>query len=143
MRLVDCGLAFAAVAVAGFTVLAFIRGYSWTPFADSWTVLMDYQAAGFRVTPGLLLSFHAEHRPALARVPILIDLLFAGGRGRVPFVLIGLVQFTHAWLLWKVARKLTWYEKRHAALVGALAVFCCFYWSQMEISCGLSKLRSS
>lgn len=49
---------------------------------------MDYQAAGFRLSAGSLLSFHAEHRPALARLPILVDMWIAGGRGWVPFVLI-------------------------------------------------------
>src|SRR5450631_1319371 len=87
-RWLDLGLLAGALAVAGLTAVEFARGYCWTLFADSWTVLMDYQAAGYRVTAPLLLGFHAEHRPAFARLPILLDMRFDGGRGWLPFALM-------------------------------------------------------
>ncbi len=121
-----------ALAVATFTLVVFTRGYSPIPFADSWTVLMDYKEAGFSFSLSSLLSFHNEHRPLFARIPILADQIWAGGRGWLPFGLILLTQASHAGLLWWIASQQSSFQQRQRLLIIALAIFCCFSPAQME-----------
>ena len=130
--LLNCALLTVALAVVVLCGRLFLEGYSHILFADSWVVLMDFKAANFQVTPAQLLGFHSEHRPLFARLPILADTLWAGGRGYVPFTLIFLTQAAHAWLLTFIARKQTWFQISQLPLVVALAVFCCFSPAQME-----------
>ena len=121
-----------ALAVAVFSIVVFARGYSPILFADSWKVLIEYKDAGFSFSPSSLLSFHNEHRPFMARIPILVDQIWAGGRGWLPFGLIFLTQVTHAWLLWWIASKQPSFQHRQRLLIIALAIFCCFSPAQME-----------
>jgi hypothetical protein len=126
-------LAAAASGIVVFTATAIVRGYSPTPYADSWNPLMSYQDFGFRVTLESLTMFHNEHRPLFARLPILADLFWLGGRGLLPLALIFAIQAGHAFLLWTIARKQTWFQKdRDRIPVIALAVFCCFSPAQMQ-----------
>ena len=131
-RSLDCALLIVAASAALLTVVIFLRGYHSTLYADSWSVLMSYQSSGYRVTAQALFGFHNEHRPLFARIPILLDMWLDGGRSWIPFGTIFLVQAAHAWLLWRIAARQTWFENRYRALIISLAVFCCFYFSQME-----------
>ena len=131
-RILDLSLLAAALAVAVFTLYLCWTGYSAAPFADGWAVLFSYADAGFHVTPGWLLGFHNEHRPLFARLPILADLLWAGGGSLIPFGLIILAQSAQALLLWWIAGKQPWFEERHRVTMMAWAVFCCFSFAQIE-----------
>ena len=130
--LLDSLLLCGAFSVVAYTLYAFGQAYSPALFADTWTVLINYKDADFHITPAILFGFHSEHRPLYARIAILADTLWAGGRGLVPFASIFLVQAAHAGLLIHIARMQTWFRPRHAAVTTALALFCCFSPAQME-----------
>lgn len=126
-------LAAAACGIVLFTSIAIVRGYSATPYADSWNPLMSYRDFGYRVTLESLMMLHNEHRPLFARVPILIDLFWFEGRGFLPLALIFLTQAAQAFLLFSIARKQSWFAPaRHGVFLFALAVFCCFSPAQLE-----------
>lgn len=126
------GLLIAACAALALTLLVFSEGRSATLFADSWTVLMDYQGAGFRFSFPSLVLFHNEHRPLFARVFILADILWAGGRGWLPFGVIFLTQAVQAWLLCRIAARQPWFQKHDRIPVFSLAIFCCFTIAQTD-----------
>ncbi|HEY3742687.1 MAG TPA: hypothetical protein VGL53_22730 [Bryobacteraceae bacterium] len=121
-----------AFAVTVFTATCCVLAYSPTPVLDSWEVLVGYNAYNFHTSIDSLVYFHNEHRPLFARVVMLTDMLHLGGKSYLTYGCIFLTQACHAFLLWTIARKQTWIERRDWAITGALAIYCCFSPAQIE-----------
>jgi hypothetical protein len=126
-----CLLVVSALVLALSGYALWIR-YSPTPFADSWDPIESFQLTGHRLNWGALAWFHQEHRPATARALILADVVWAGARGYLTHAAILAIQAAQVCLLWFIARRQPWFEKRHRALAAAFAVFCCFSPGQIE-----------
>ncbi|MGA7413566.1 MAG: hypothetical protein WBW33_24035 [Bryobacteraceae bacterium] len=102
------------------------------PFGDEWWVITDIARGRNPLSLSWLWSQHNEHRIAIARILIWIDLFRFGGTNKSLFVEIFLVQILHLAVIAWAIEKWTGLDRPVRRTIQGLFAFCLFHPNQHE-----------
>jgi hypothetical protein len=115
-----------------FSAALCVRTYMPCPFGDEWWVITDIARGKGPQSLAWLWSQHNEHRIAITRLLIWLDLFVFGGTNKSLFIEIFLVQLLHwAAIAWVVERWTSFDPCVRRTLQGLFA-FCLFHPNQYE-----------
>jgi hypothetical protein len=131
--LLSTGLICGGVVCLLVAVIFCVRFYNPIPYADSWNIIDELVMNGGHGSLELLWRQHSEHRMALTKLFIWMDLFYLGGKDISLFTEIFLTQALEAFFIAFAVRRLAGWSWREIYPILGVALYCAFSPVQYEV----------